>query len=159
MRVTPTGGPGLVVADLHCVATRATLCFSDDDLDPDELTRRLGVAPTSAFRRGDTGHRPNADRPAVTGAWLLGTDEAGIAPALDAHLRALLDRIEPAAEEVRRIAGEVERAEIFCLWMTDYDAGAGPVVEPATLARIGRLGLALGFDFYEVGPRPEGAAA
>ncbi len=47
-----------------------------------------------------------------------------------------------------RIAAGVERAELFCLWMTDYDAGAGPVITPDTLARVGRLGLALGFDFF-----------
>ena len=142
------------VADLHCVAARATLCFADDDLDPDEVTRRLGLAPTSAFRRGDRGQRSGTDRPAVTGVWLLGTDEAGIAPALDAHLRALLEVIEPVAEEVRGIAARVERAEVFCLWMTDYDAGAGPVVPPRTLARVGRLGLALGFDFFQAAGRP-----
>jgi hypothetical protein len=149
MRETPTRGPSPVVADLHCVAARATLCFAGDALDPDAVTHRLGIPPTSAFRRGETGHAPGSDRPAVTGVWLLGTDEAGIAPALDAHLRALLDVIEPVSDEVVRIAAEVERAEVFCLWMTDYDAGAGPVIPPRTLARIGRLDLALGFDFFE----------
>ena len=52
MRETPTRGPEPALADLHCIATRATLCFADDALDPDEVTRRLGVEPTSAFRRG-----------------------------------------------------------------------------------------------------------
>ena len=156
MRESPTRGPEPAIADLHCIATRATLCFADDALDPDGVTRRLGVEPTSAFRRGDTGHGSGANRPAVTGVWLLGTDEAAIAPALDAHLRALLDVIEPVAQEVRRIAGEVERAEVFCLWMTGYDAGDGPVVSARTLARLGALGLALGFDFFATGARPGG---
>lgn len=154
MREMPIRAVGPAVADLHCVAARATLCFADDDLDPDDVTRRLGLAPTSGFRRGDTGQRSGSDRPAVTGVWLLGTDEGGTAPALDAHLRALLAVIEPVSDHVRDIAARVERAEVFCLWMTDYDAGAGPVVPPRTLARVGRLGLALGFDFFQAVGRP-----
>ncbi len=58
MRDTPTRASGPGVADLHCIATRATLCFADDALDPDDITRRLGIAPTSAFRKGDARHGP-----------------------------------------------------------------------------------------------------
>ena len=54
-----------------------TLWVQGDELDPDDVSRRLGCAPTSAHRKGET-HRiwpspPGAPMPPprVTGTWLL----------------------------------------------------------------------------------------
>lgn len=133
--------------DPHCLVARATLCLADDGLDPDAVSVLLGLAPSDAYRRGAPGRGPGGS-PGVTGVWLLGTDPGGPPPALDAHLRALLEIVEPAADALRSLVAEVERAEVFCTWRTAAAGGAGPVIPAVTLARVARLELSLGFDFF-----------
>jgi hypothetical protein len=62
---------------------RVTLALYSEDLDPDEVSRALGVQPTSAHRRGERkGPRSPAYR---KGAWLLmeeGHEAEHVAPVI-----------------------------------------------------------------------------
>src|SRR5688572_19374032 len=58
------------MAGLH--ETAASLRFIGDDLDPDEITARLGAAPTRSVRKGSTRKtKQGADWVERTGSWHL----------------------------------------------------------------------------------------
>ena len=55
--------------------TSVSLCLYGDDLDPDEISRILGVCPTHAHRKGEErrSRSPRAQKPPPykSGAWIL----------------------------------------------------------------------------------------
>src|SRR5687768_1292661 len=70
--------------------TRLTLSVHGDDLDPDEISRILGCAPSRSHRRGEL--RPYSGLPWPQSAWLLTVE--GLAPIQPEHvLLPLLDRL------------------------------------------------------------------
>jgi hypothetical protein len=130
------------------VTARASVRFVDDDLDPASASALLGVQPDLALRRGE----PRPDRPdqaAMINSWLVGSRIESLR--LEDHVRDLVGILDPAAEAVRALADRVEVAEVLCLWITDYSAGAGPELSPDVLGALGRLGLKLRLDFYDIG--------
>lgn len=70
--ITPSRKPEIIGEAGGLVdGSRLTLGIHGDDLDPDEISRMLGCAPTSAHRRGDP-RRPGPPWP--SGAWLLSVE-------------------------------------------------------------------------------------
>ena len=117
------------------------------DLDPDEMTKRLGVAPTSNHRRGEVLRRGSHEHQAVTGHWgfSLGTEHTETWN-LDAALNATLDYL-PAGAALWQDLGDRFQVDLFCgLFMGSSNQGTD--IESATLARIATLGLAISFDVY-----------
>jgi hypothetical protein len=52
----------------------ATLRVAGDELDPDDITRLLGVQPSEAYRKGETFSKGRArNLSARTGIWLFDT--------------------------------------------------------------------------------------
>jgi hypothetical protein len=68
-------------------------------------------------------------------------------PELDAHLRWLLERLEPAESEIRSLVAQSYDLAIVCVFSAT-PTGGGPTIEPQTLTRLARLGLPLDFDVY-----------
>lgn len=148
--------------DPHCESTRAALVLSGVELDPRQVSDRLGLDPTSAYISGATtgvgtgslDRRPRS-WPAEVGLWILATTTPDQPAAtrkahksLEWHLQALLEIIEPAAPAIRAIAPECEKAEVACTWMSSYELGAGPRLTPSTMSRLAALGLPLVVEFF-----------
>lgn len=81
-----------------CSRTRAMLRLFHTDLDPDDVSRRLGIAPTSSFRRGDPRGKGSSDPRRLSGGWLRGT-ETSESKDVQRHIVSLLDLLEPVASE------------------------------------------------------------
>ncbi len=123
--------------------SRAALCIYHEDLDPEDLTRRLGLAPTKTFRRGHKAGPRSLASP--HGAWLL--EVRGEAPrGPDDVLRELLMQlaVEPTVWQ-----DIVQTHKVRISPSLDLRAwNRGFAISPAPLKRIAQLGVELDFDIY-----------
>jgi hypothetical protein len=128
----------------------ASLRMVTTDLDPDHVTRRLGIEPHEAFRRGD----PFGKRGLVHKNGYRGLSSEGHVPTndLEEHIAWLLDRIEPVAERFMALRAEGIPANVFCfLRLRDY---GGPGFSPQLMRRLAALDLELGLDIYWTDEEP-----
>jgi hypothetical protein len=119
-----------------------TLSIHGDDLDPDEVTGRLGCAPTNAHRRGDLSR---SGRPWPQGAWLLSVE--GKAPTGPDELVHLLLARLPTDDALWSDLRERYTVRLWFgifskRWNRGFDLSADAV------SRIHALGIGLEFDVY-----------
>jgi Domain of unknown function (DUF4279) len=126
------------------------------DLDPDEVTRRLGLEPSQAWRKGD---RRSERSTRTAGTWSFevlppGRDDW---PSLAEGLSSLLKKLEPIRSEIQSYlpANEVYA---WCGHFTSSFDG-GPTLPAALLKSLGNLGLQLAFDTYCEPEEDQGQAA
>jgi hypothetical protein len=130
------------------VKTKASFRVMGPELDPDEVTRLLGLEPDYAHRRGDANlgksGRRYADFP--EGLWKISSG-AGEEATVEEHLLALLERIEPGQAGIARCHELGLRADVFVgLFAAGEPGGQG--IGPETCRRLGELGLRLELDYY-----------
>lgn len=132
----------------NCLIAHATFRVLGDDLDPDVVTRLLGIEPTQALRRDQLVPTATNVRRQETGVWLLKSEGKVSSTSLERHLIYLLDRIEPqlAALAAYLAAGEAT-ADFFCFWLSATGHG-GPILSADVMRRVGATGAELGIDFY-----------
>jgi uncharacterized protein DUF4279 len=131
-----------------------SLSILADDLDPDEVTRLLGVEPDTTRRRGV--RWPVPDRPGMSaagvskfpariGLWLIRLrPEQAPDCDVEAAVARLLDRIAVVPPEVWRQACAGAKARVsVALTLDAYNRGFG--LGPALLRRVADLD----FDVYE----------
>ncbi|HEX5139989.1 MAG TPA: DUF4279 domain-containing protein [Dehalococcoidia bacterium] len=131
-------------------SSRVTICFYGDDLEPDELTRLLGMAPTHAHRPGDPVLSTRFRNTYKKGAWILDLDDVEGADPEDAIIQLLqwLPVDDPiwleltAAFDVR-----IGLSLVLKDWTRGFSLGA------ATLERLGALGLRLDVEIWYM-PNP-----
>jgi len=126
--------------------TTVTLRFNGDDLDPQELSDRLGTTPTRAFTKGAT--LPSAggsDRIAKTGQWQL-TLEGEAPDDFETLVTRLFHRLSADRDAwldiSKRFAGEL----FVGLFLGSSNEGVP--VSRETLREIVARGLGLGLDVY-----------
>lgn len=127
--------------------TQATLRFLGDDLDPDELTRLLGSAPSEGRRRGEAyrSRGARAERTARTGSWRLRVEKRSPGD-LDGQIAELLSPLSRDLAVWRDLSARFQ-ADIFCGLFLDQ-SNEGIDLSPETLVMIGSRGLTLDFDIY-----------
>lgn len=124
----------------NCARTHATLRFVGHDLDPDAVSRELGIRPTYSVRRGDVSRGIIRKE----GAWALSTRGANDSRDLELHIRELLTQMPRKQPPIPTSAS---RAEIHCVWHSATGHG-GPVLSAAVVRWLAERGLGLDFDFY-----------
>jgi hypothetical protein len=131
-----------------CARTFVTLRIYPESLDPDEVTARLGIQPTSWQRRGQV-RNPASERPvpAKLHGWFLTSKGAVESRDVRRHLAWLLAQLGPRADAIRDLQAGGCRMDVFCYWLSRNGHG-GPAVSPAQMSQLARLGLELGFDVY-----------
>ncbi len=135
------------LADRGIDATSVTLRLFGDDLDPDEVSRKLGGQPTLARRKGDV-IPDETKRVAETGSWLLSSERQS-KNTLESQIEALFNRLTADVAVWRDLAGRYH-ADLFCgLWSEAWNRGLE--LSPEVVAAIGERGLRLGLDIYFVG--------
>jgi hypothetical protein len=135
--------------------TYATLRIFGEDLDPDEMTSRLGLRPSRSHRQGDP--KPGADRyeaqyghppsPYRQGYWSFETEEALGEDALT-HIDQLLEIAEARGDELAKIREAGYSVDIFIFWPNWHGHG-GPYLDAGRMTRLGNLGIAISWDVYE----------
>jgi Domain of unknown function (DUF4279) len=148
MYVTLSGGSWSNAASFRLRGSR---------LDPDVVTRAIGVEPSRAAKRGEA--RASAPtRTNRTGAWALESDDAcsRADDHLEKHLRWLLDHLEPRADQLADVvAKQGLEAEFWCVVQME-GANCDFELQPETIARMAALGATLRLDIYAPDhPEPE----
>ncbi len=140
-----------------CARTHATLRVVSGDVDPDEVTRALGVEPDAAQRRGDPADRRGLRR-VLLNTWSLSSQGKVESRDLRRHLDWLLERLGPdAGPALARLRAAAGTADVTCYWLSATGSG-GPLLGPAQTRRLADLGLDVWFDVY-FGGSSEPAAA
>jgi Domain of unknown function (DUF4279) len=122
--------------------SRLTLGIHGEDLDPEEISRLLGCAPSSSHRRGD---QRRSGPPWPNGAWLL-TVEAKSPTGPEELVHLLLSRL-PTDEALwsdlrRRFRLKLSFGVFTERWNRGFE------LSPDAIRRIESLGAGVGLDIY-----------
>ena len=110
------------------------------------VTSIMGVQPTEGWVRGDAVPRhPTAKR--THSRWALHSGLPRTSP-FEAHLLALLDKLEVLADPVRRVASRFTAGVQAAIYTAD--ANPGMEVSAAAAKRLAALGLGIDFDIYRL---------
>lgn len=144
-QASPIKGP-VTLDSAHTDATSVALRFFGDELDPVDISNKLGAEPTVSHRKGDS--MPNiADETRATGSWLL-TGDSMAKTSLDDKINALFDQLSDDLEVWRELTGRYQ-CDLFCgVWCKAWNRGVS--LSPEVVARISERGLSIGFDVYFV---------
>jgi len=126
----------------------AKLVIYHSELEPSQISARLVMQPTDAFRRGEpivTKRKRYSDHP--TGGWILSSRDLVSSDDLEAHLVWVLDRVEPASDAIHALVDDGYDVALVCV-LSGHETGGGPTLEPVTLARIAKLEIPVDFDVY-----------
>ncbi len=126
--------------------SEALVGFYGDNLDPEEITARLGAEPTVGVRKGSVWLTSlGVQKIAHTGSWRLEAKTREPAD-LDGQINELLEGLVNDLAIWRLFANQY-RAVIFCgLFLSSGNESLK--LRPETLFRIGERGLILDLDIY-----------
>lgn len=125
----------------------ASICIYGISLDPELITKILGLIPSRSHRIGQTFTSPSGRiRTTKTGAWILYAEEM-----LSPH--EIADSVESLLKNVTYIGSirdilNVDDAQIALALRVGQQPDAG-TLSAATLVRIGQLGLSMNFETYQ----------
>ena len=135
------------------LAANAGLNFAGDRLEPDEITKLLGVKPTIAYRKGEVYKRTRGHEVrGSTGLWRLTTRRRLASAELAEHLACLLEVLFPGGsdkfvEPLRALMGKLDlQADVDCFWYGEHGA-APPVIPEHVRAAFAQIGATIETDF------------
>ncbi len=130
-----------------CERTCARLHVYPQNIDPRELTRRLGLLPTSVAIKGmETTNSLGRVRVAPLNGWFLSSESSVDSRDVRRHIDWLLERLDPARDAILALQGEPGvRMAVSCVWWSNAGNG-GPVVWPEQMRRLATLNLECGFE-------------
>ncbi len=132
------------MGELH--KTAASLRFFGDDVDPEEITRLLGGAPTVGVRKGGIWLTSRGvEKTAFRGQWRV-TVERRSPGDLDGQVAQLLTPLTTDFAVWNDLTRRF-KADVFCgLFLNEFNEGL--TLSPETLEALGLRGLSLGLDIY-----------
>jgi hypothetical protein len=111
--------------------------------DPDEITRRVGVAATESWRKGD--RNPRTDRDRNFSRWIL-RSRLQITASLEAHVRDVLDQLDTNRTAFRQTSVELNGVmQLVGYFFRDYP---GLSFERDLIERMAEYSLSMDCDFY-----------
>ncbi len=139
---------GEVVAEAGGLVDETGVCLAvyGSELNPEDVTSRLGCLPTRAHRRGDRQgpHSP----PFADGAWIL--EERGVAPTGPAQLvRRLLMRLPSDGPTWERLAADYDLQLRFGVHFSGWNKGFD--LSSELVETLARTRVRLVFDLYAYG--------
>lgn len=136
--------------------THASLRFSGDDLDPDDVTARLGAQPDLWAAKGEvirSRSSPGPKTTAKTGRWSLGVKPRGPGD-LDGQIKELFGLLTPDLSVWRELSTEFESDLFVGFFMDVFNEGLE--VSSDCLAMLGERGVKLALDVYGSEEDPDG---
>lgn len=135
-----------------CTRTYSTLRIYPKAGHPNEITKRLGIKPSSTSVAGE---RKILGKPCVNG-WFLCTRGKIKSKDSRRHIDWILDKIEPVIEEILALKKEGAFFDIMCFWGSATGNG-GPTISPEQMRRLVNLDLDVWWDVYFEGEDEEAA--
>lgn len=135
-----------VITGHHNVSrTWATFRVWGKHLEPEQITRLLGIIPTRAFKAGDKRGQSGIWK---HGYWGITSQDNIDSRDLGVHLEWLLGQLEPKQAEVVELTHKPDiKADVFCFWELEA-VNVGIEFSPEFMGRMARLNLKLGLDTY-----------
>jgi hypothetical protein len=129
-----------------CSRTFASFILTGDGLIKSDATRALSIQPDFAANKGEVRADKGRTLAQPTGVWLINSKQLE-ATSSERHLSFLLDRLAPAANDLRELLDRQGlSADFSCYWASATGHG-GPVISADVLRRIADIGASLGYDF------------
>lgn len=116
------------------------------DLDPDEVTKSLGLKPSRAFRRGDSSTAGKRERKRAYGAWMLSTEGAVHSEDLVEHCEYLRDLVLPVRERLSTYLSREDVDVAVAFWWQPSDGPVGFTLPAGLLHEL--ADICDEFDFY-----------
>jgi len=127
----------------------ASLCLYGSSLDPDYISKLIGLSPSYSCREGDVFTSPSGKkRKAQTGVWLLNSEPQCCSECLAAHVQWLINRIVDSVKHITVLDG-VESAHISCCFIVK-DSGDAVEFDPVLLGTCSGLGLPIKLVAYPI---------
>lgn len=137
------------MASVH--ETKVSLRFFGDDLDPDEITRRLGRDPSTGIRKGEKWSVREGVEPRPwprTGSWRLKAEVCQPGD-LEGQIWALLQTLNDDPDIWQELTTRFT-ADLFCgLFMDGWNEGLS--LSPKLMMALAARNLSIGFDIYGQG--------
>lgn len=125
--------------------THVSFRFIGPQVDPDEVTSRLGLSPMEAHKAGEPDPK-HPTRTHSTGFWAIDSGVSTVDP-IDVHISRLLDQLEPRAEALAELRDMGYTGNLYCSYFMFQESGRIQMGSP-TLSRIASLNLTLTIDTY-----------
>jgi hypothetical protein len=130
-----------------CVQTYATLCVYSDDIDPDEITKIIGIEPTSICRKGEVRtQNPKVKNPYYKmNGWFYGTKDASNSRDSRRHLDILLDGPLKQREVTSALRERGCRLDVTIFYLY---RGGGPTISPDQMRGMADADIDVWWDLY-----------
>jgi hypothetical protein len=129
--------------------SKASFCIYGDTLQPEEISRDIGIQATNSGLKGERQSRYPRANPLRTSIWILDSPLDDHLPLQD-HLEWLLGALEPKLDVVNGIAKRLD-ARLTCGYSSEHGQG-GCTFDAVLLERIAKLGVPLVLNLYPPGP-------
>jgi hypothetical protein len=128
-----------------CKRTYAILRIYPGDLDPTEVTQRLGIEPTLCQWQGKLRHPGKPAHIASLNGWFLSSKDAVDSNDSRHHIDWILQQLVPCSEALKELQAMGARTDLFCFWES-VDGHSGPVMSPQQIQKIADLELDCGYE-------------
>ena len=131
-----------------CEETYVTLRIYPGTIEPDEVSRALGLIPTGQQMKDQPyPSKRLPDRKYKLHGWFLSSEGEVESTDSQVHLDWLLQKLNGRDEALERLRLSGAETDVACFWMSANGNG-GPTLSPERAGQLARLGLTLWFDIY-----------
>ena len=132
-----------------CAETYATFRAYTGEVEPDEVSRLLGMKPTGSVTQGKvivTG--PSKGKISKLNGWFLSTKGQVDSKDLRRHLDSLLEALTAHSDQLLTLQGMPNvTTDVSCYWLSK-SGHSGPTLSPKQMRMLCQLNLEIWFDCY-----------
>lgn len=127
-----------------CKETYATLCIYKDDLDPNEVSSKLGLTPSHSQVKGEKNRRGQVLQ---VGGWFLTSKGQVQSKDVRRHIDWILHQLDDKFDEIIELQSNSYLIDMSCYWLSASGQG-GPTLSPSQMMQLAKLELEIWFDIY-----------
>lgn len=123
-----------------CSRTYATLLIYTGEVPPGEVTRILGIPPTTISIAADI------PRKKVNG-WFLSSQDIIESKDSRRHIDYIIEVVSPVKDRIGQLQSRGFQIGVLCFWESATGNG-GPTLSPNQMKELGQLNLELSWDIW-----------
>lgn len=127
-----------------CTRTYSTLRIFSDEVDPEKISKTLGLEPTYSFRTGDAYSVCKLTR--KYNGWLLSTESSLDSKDTEDHIGFILAKLDGNADAVAGLQAAGCELDIFSFWTSNGQGGPSLTAEQMLI--LGNLGIPVSWEVY-----------
>jgi len=123
------------------------LVFCREDVEPDVVTRILGLEPTESVRVGDPAKYDNgSEYSSHLGIWKLELEDANLSETVEDQISRWVSLLEPKIEQLNQLKELGYSPYLDCIAEPD---SLSLCIAPCSLLKLGELNISLSVWLYE----------